>query len=68
MRQICLLKGGKGLSLGPSDSKTEMIKQKPLPKKYKSELTAHHPLSTFLFKPNQPTYVIAIPGRSQGGG
>lgn len=31
-----------------------------------SELTVHNPPQTFHSNPNQPTYVIAIPGRSRG--
>lgn len=61
-----LSQAGNGPILGPRRLPSGNFVPKATAKLYVSELTAHHSPSTFVSKPNQPTYVIAIPGRSQG--
>lgn len=64
-----LCQAGNGPILGPRRLPSGSFVPKATAKLYVSELTVHHSpsLSINLFsKPNQPTYVIAIPGRSQG--
>lgn len=60
-----LCQAGNGPILGPRRLPNGSFVPKATAKLYVSELTAHHSPSTFLSKPNQPTYVIAIPGRSR---
>ena len=52
--------------MGLKRLQNDMFAREGLAKKYKSELIVHHPPSTSHSKPNQPTYVMAIPGRSPG--
>lgn len=61
-----LCQAGNGPILGPRRLPNGSFVPKATAKLYVSELTAHHSPSTFLSKPNQPTYVMAISGRSQG--
>lgn len=63
-----LSQAGNGPILGPRRLPSGNFVPKATAKLYVSELTVHHPPSTSHSKPNQPTYVIAISGRSQGGG
>ena len=68
MRQGCAVRNEKRALLGLKRLQNDTFARKDPANKYKSELTVHHPPSTSHSKPNQPTYVIAIFGRSQGGG
>ena len=52
--------------MGLKVTSNHSISAKKHGQKYVSELTVHNPPQTFHSNPNQPTYVIAIPGRSQG--
>ena len=61
-----LSQAGNGPILGPRRLPIGNFVPKATAKLYVSELTAHHSPSTFLSKPNQSTYVMAISGRSQG--
>lgn len=61
-----LSQAGNGPILGPRRLPSGNFVPKATAKLYVSELTAHHSPSTFFSKPNQPTYVMATPGRSQG--
>lgn len=61
-----LSQAGNGPILGPRRLPSGIFVPKATAKLYVSELTAHHSPSTFLSKPNQSTYVMAISGRSQG--
>ena len=64
MKTLC--QAGNGPILGPRRLPSGSFVPRATAKLYVSELTAHHSPSTFLSKPNQPTYVMATPGRSQG--
>ena len=64
MKTLC--QAGNGPILGPRRLPSGSFVPRATAKLYVSELTAHHSPSTFLSKPNQPTYVMAISGRSQG--
>ena len=61
-----LSQAGNGPILGPRRLPSGSFVPKATAKLYVSELTAHHSPSTFVSKPNQSTYVMATPGRSQG--
>ena len=52
--------------MGLKVTSNHSISAKKHGQKYVSELTVHNPPQTFHSNPNQPTYVIAIPGRSRG--